>query len=158
MSFVGLKYFTDRETEILWRRVLLDDPTKEKKKATISKAELKTTLGDWKVYTHVFTTIAGLAPSSTMTSYAPTLVGTFGYDRLKSNAIASIGAWALTVCVVLWGIMADKFQRRGPLVSAGLLLWLAFAIGSLVSSHNGSKEVRLAVLLLGIAFSNVWRK
>ncbi|KAF2815415.1 MFS general substrate transporter [Mytilinidion resinicola] len=157
VPFTRIQYFSQREKDIIRRRVFLDDPTKEKKSKNITRAELLDTLGDWKLYPHVLMTIAGLAPSNTMTSYAPTLVTSFGYGRLKSNAITSIGMWILTVLAVLWGVMADKFHRRGPLVFGGIVPWAAFAIGSVIGSyHPKQKKARLATLLLGIGFSNVW--
>ena len=41
-----------------------------------------------------------------MMSYAPTLVGSFGFDRLKSNAMVSIGAWILLFTNIGWGYIA----------------------------------------------------
>lgn len=63
-------------------------------------------LGNWRLYPHVILTIAGLAPSSTMWSYAPTLINSFGYPRLKSNALVSVGQWLQLVLNVLWGMAA----------------------------------------------------
>jgi hypothetical protein len=54
----------------------------------------------------VILTIAGLSPASTLSSYAPTLVTSYGFDRLKSNAMVSIGAWILLVTNVAWGFAA----------------------------------------------------
>lgn len=59
-----------------------------------------------------------------MGSYAPSLVVSFGFDRLKSNAMISIGAWCLIIGNLLWGFIADKTGRRGPLVFLGIfILW-----------------------------------
>ena len=33
-------------------------------------------------------------------------VSSYGYDRLKSNAMVSIGAWLLVVANVTWGFAA----------------------------------------------------
>lgn len=60
-------------------------------------------LTNWRLIPHVIATICGLAPISTMMSYAPTLVHSFGYERLKSNAMASIGAFILIIITVAWG-------------------------------------------------------
>jgi len=61
---------------------------------------------NWKLIPHIFVTICGLSPSSTLSSYAPTLVASYGYDRLKSNAMVSIGAWCLLLTNVTWGFIA----------------------------------------------------
>lgn len=39
-------------------------------------------------------------------SYAPTLVNSLGYERLKSNAMVSIGQWIGLVMTISWGIAA----------------------------------------------------
>ena len=41
-----------------------------------------------------------------MSSYAPTLVASFGFPRLKSNALVSIGSWILLVMNIVWGFVA----------------------------------------------------
>ena len=59
-----------------------------------------------------------------MGAYAPLMVISFGFDRLKSNAMLSIGAWFLLLTNILWGFVADKTKLRGPMVLLGvLILW-----------------------------------
>lgn len=41
-----------------------------------------------------------------MWSYALTLVKSFGYERLRSNALVSVGQWIQLVLNVTWGITA----------------------------------------------------
>lgn len=60
---------------------------------------------NWRLIPHVILTIAGLAPASTMGSYSPTLVRSFGYERLASNALVSIGGWVLIINNLLWGYL-----------------------------------------------------
>lgn len=45
-----------------------------------------------------------------MWSYAPTLVNSFGYERLRSNAMVSIGQWIQLVLNITWGIAAYVFS------------------------------------------------
>lgn len=59
-----------------------------------------------------------------MVAYAPSLVVSFGYDRLKANAMISIGSWILILTNVAWGFIADKTRLRGLMVFLGVLfLW-----------------------------------
>jgi hypothetical protein len=60
---------------------------------------------NWRLIPHVLLTISALAPATTMSSYSPSLVKSFGYERLKSNALVSIGSWALVVTNLLWGYL-----------------------------------------------------
>src|SRR5690349_1378061 len=114
VSLFGFRYFTERESQILHRRVLLDDPSKGQPRRTVSWIELKKTLTNWRLLPHIILTIAGLAPSSVMMSYAPSLVISFGFERLQANAMTSIGAWILLVTNISWGMISDKIGRRGP--------------------------------------------
>lgn len=69
-------------------------------------------------------TVLGMAPAHTMGAYAPSLIVSFGFDRLKSNAMLSIGGWILIVTNLAWGHIADKTKLRGPMVFLGvMILW-----------------------------------
>jgi hypothetical protein len=103
-------------------------------------------LTDWRIYPHLILTICALAPSSTLWSYAPTLVGSFGYPRLKANALVSVGGWLLLVVNVFSGWVAyvislfttyptltvkrDRTQKRGFVVLGGLSLWWGLAVST----------------------------
>jgi MFS family permease len=79
---------------------------------------------NWRLLPHILMTLFALAPAHTMGSYAPTLVTSFGFDRLKSNAMISIGSWVLIVTNLAWGFIAEKTGRRGLMVLLGILiLW-----------------------------------
>ncbi len=69
-------------------------------------------------------TILALTPAQTLGAYAPSLVVSFGYDRLKSNAMLSIGSCLSILTNIGYGWTADKLNRRGPVVLAGItILW-----------------------------------
>lgn len=119
---LGIRFFDARESHILTRRIVLDDPTKHHLHKNITWSEIRKAvsrsgchqqeqsdllqLANWRLYPHVIFTIAGLAPSSTMWSYAPTLVNSFGYARLRSNALVSIGQWIQLIINIAWGFTA----------------------------------------------------
>jgi hypothetical protein len=70
---------------------------------------------NWKLIPHILLTITALAPATTMGSYSPSLVRSFGYERLKSNALVSIGSWAFVVTNLLWGYLgyiSQLFARK----------------------------------------------
>lgn len=99
-----------------------------------------------------------------MGSYAPTLITSFGYSGLQSNAMVSIGYWGLLFCNLLWGwtwyvslislvflvdmtadgiISSDRLGVRGPMVLLGFILGLGF-------------NVRIGVLPRTINYSNAF--
>ncbi|KAL1968638.1 hypothetical protein VTN77DRAFT_1464 [Rasamsonia byssochlamydoides] len=156
VNLLRVRYFTERETQILVRRLLLDDPSKHHHHKNITREEIVRTLGNWRLYPHVILTIAGLAPSSTLWSYAPTLVNSFGYPRLKSNALVSVGQWLQLVLNVLWGMAADKLGKRGPMVVSGMLLWWAFALANRLVIYSHNHHERYALLTLAITVATIW--
>ncbi|KAH7152046.1 major facilitator superfamily domain-containing protein [Dactylonectria estremocensis] len=156
VSLLGLRLFNDREAKILTKRILANDPSKVNVKVHISRKEMKNVFTNWKLIPHIILTIACIAPAGTMGSYAPTLVASFGYERLKSNALVSIGYWILMVVNIAWGTIADKIRLRGPMVTLGLVIYWCFTLGNrlLINSSNGKQ--RLAVLICALSFAQNW--
>lgn len=63
-------------------------------------------LTNWRLLPHIGFTIVGIAPASAFGSYAPSLVTSFGFDRLEANALVSVGSWGLLCINLLWGYLA----------------------------------------------------
>ncbi|KAK3363129.1 alternative sulfate transporter [Lasiosphaeria hispida] len=156
VSIFKFRYFTERESQVLQRRVLLDDPTKGHPRRNVSWAELKKTLTNWRLIPHIILTICGLAPASLFMAYAPTLVISFGFERLRSNAMVAIGAWILLVTNISWGMISDRIGYRGPMVTLGLLLLWGATLGNRLLVHSSNSNLRFAFLTLGIVFSSNW--
>ncbi|KAK7519667.1 alternative sulfate transporter [Phyllosticta citriasiana] len=150
-SILGLQYFTDREAEILHRRIIVDDPRKLAKKKWINWSELGSALANWRMYPHLLLTLTAVAPNSTMTSYAPKLVQSFGYERLKANALVSVGGWISLVLNVGLGWCSDRTGVRGPWVAGGLALFWGFTIGNRVLAGSSDEHARYALLTMALA-------
>ncbi|PNH76412.1 hypothetical protein VD0001_g1105 [Verticillium dahliae] len=156
VSNLGYRYFTEREAQIIYERVLRDDPTKAQPKRHVTWAEIKSTLTNWRLLPHLGFTIAGLAPPQAFGSYAPSLVVSFGFGRLESNALVSIGSWGLMFVNLLFGWSADKLGVRGPFVSLGFLLGFAFNIGNRILVESTNSNLKFGILICSIAFSWPW--
>jgi predicted MFS family arabinose efflux permease len=111
--------FTDREIHILRNRVLIDDPMKGKKKKKIGKAGFKKAFTSWRVIVHFFISLANNGPQRAFDTYAPTIVGNFGYPRLQSNAMASVGLFLQVPTSFAFSYVSDHFNKRGGTVLAG---------------------------------------
>jgi len=157
-SLLGIHYFNERELHIICQRVILDDPTKITGRSNITKRELINTLTDWRIYPHLLMTICALSPSSVMWNYAPTLVNSYGYPRLRSNALVSVGGWLLLIVNVSAGTLADWLKKRGVIVFGFLWFWWAFTLGNLIFalSESTNRTGKYALLTLSIAFSSPW--
>lgn len=156
VSFVGFKFFTERETQIMMQRVLRDDPRKRQVGSNVTPEEMKATFTNPKWIPHIILTISGLAPVSTLNSYAPTLIKGMGYQRLESNAYASMGPFMQLVMNVFWGAVADKIRMRGPIVLIGASFWLVFTIGCRVVIYSPNNHTRFGLLTSAVAFSFLW--
>ncbi|KJR89056.1 transporter [Sporothrix schenckii 1099-18] len=156
VSILGIRYFNEREVHILSRRVLLDDPSKIHTHTHISKQEIKNALTNWRLIPHVILTISALSPASTMMSYAPTLVASFGYPKLKANAMTSIGAWMLLITNVSWGFISDRYGRRGLMVFLGMLIYWGFQLGNRLAIHSANSHLRFGLLVTSVAFGSNW--
>ena len=107
VSFAGVSYFSERELMILTQRKRLDDPASNTAPGRrISLREVLDTLSSLKLWMHVLLTTVGLAPSTALWSYAPTIVSSFGYNSLDSNAMTSVGQWISVTLVIIGGFIA----------------------------------------------------
>lgn len=106
VSLFGLSFFTEHEKSILHHRVILDDPTKEQRRTSVTGREILNAVGNWRIYPHLIMALTGLAPANALGSYSPSIVHSFGYGRLESNALASVGPLVQLFLNPIWGYMA----------------------------------------------------
>ncbi|KAK4231150.1 hypothetical protein QBC38DRAFT_259693 [Podospora fimiseda] len=156
VSLLGVRFFTPEESQILWQRVIRDDPSKLQPHKNVQWSEVKATLTNWRLLPHFLCTVMGMAGAWALGSYAPTLVVQFGFDRLKSNAMMSIGAWIVIVTNLLWGYLADKFGKRGPLVFLGVLFLWCFMLANRLLITSTDRHLRFGMLTMSIAFQACW--
>ncbi|WYZ41100.1 hypothetical protein EsH8_IV_001441 [Colletotrichum jinshuiense] len=158
VSILGIRFFNEREARILTERVLRDDPAKAQPRLYVSSAELKSALTNWRILPHMMLTILGLAPTTALGSYAPTLINLYGFDRLKSNLMVSVGSWLSLPFELAWGIFADWTGVRGPWVWLGTLIQFGLFLGNRLVIDSDSKELRFGILVVSMGFSNTFRK
>ncbi|WOO78341.1 putative transporter [Vanrija pseudolonga] len=113
------RWFTDRELEILRTRVILDDPMKGKKKSHIGLDAFKRAFGNWRLWVHLFITLCNNGPQRAFDTYSPSIVSSFGFAPLTSNALASVGFWLQVPVSFVFSYVSDHFNLRGPTVIAG---------------------------------------
>lgn len=142
----GKSLFTERELHILRSRVLLDDPMKGKKKkkiglAAFKKAVSRTQTGkkptapncdstqltpsppkftNWRLYLHFLITLCNNGPQRAFDTYSPSIVSSFGFADLTSNALASVGLFIQIPVSFAFSWVSDRFGRRGETVLTGL--------------------------------------
>ncbi|KAH8681809.1 major facilitator superfamily domain-containing protein [Xylariales sp. PMI_506] len=155
-SLLGVTYFSERESQILYQRVIRDDPAKATYRNYITRQELIDTFKNWRIFPHFAMTICALAPIQAIGSYAPTLIASFGFGTLDSNALASVGYWCLLVVIQFIGWGADRTRLRGPWVLATVVLGLVFNIADRAVIDSGNKNLRFGLLVASVAVSWAW--
>ncbi|KAG8164240.1 hypothetical protein KVR01_006158 [Diaporthe batatas] len=116
----GRQVFTDRELYILNTRVILDDPLKGHKKKHIDRAAFKKAFTDWRIIVHVAITILNNGPQRGFDTYSPSIIRSFGFEGLTSNALASVGLFLQIPVSFSFSYVSDHFNKRGPTVIAGV--------------------------------------
>ncbi|KAJ6784329.1 hypothetical protein PWT90_07249 [Aphanocladium album] len=135
-------WFTDREIHILQTRVLIDDPMKGQKKKKIPLAAFKRAFLDWRIWIHFLITLCNNGPQRAFDTYAPSIVSSFGFTGLSSNALAAVGLFLQVPVSFTFSWFSDKFNRRGETVMLGLFGHLLGYILNRAFTQVNSRGVR----------------
>ncbi|KAI1319403.1 MFS general substrate transporter [Xylariaceae sp. FL0255] len=147
-------YFTERESYIMQRRVLLDDPTKVKGGVRISGRDVWMTVSNPSYLFHVLLSITVTIPVNAINTYGPSVVKSLGYGTVKANALASVGNFLAVPLVIILGWAADKTNKRGPflLIQA---VWALIAFAALRESYKWSRQRRYAAVVFSLASNSI---
>jgi hypothetical protein len=104
----GFTFFTKRELHILQTRVLLDDPMKGKKKKHINLGAFKRAFTDWRLWCHALITLSNNGPQRAFDTYSPSIVSSFGFGALRSNAMASVGLFLQIPVSFAFSYVSDR--------------------------------------------------
>lgn len=156
ISFARVQYFNERELFILRQRKALDDPAAGPLQRRVSWEDIRVTLSSSKVWLHVLLTTVGLAPSTALWSYAPTIVASFGYNKLASNAMTSVGQWVSVTLVIIGGFVADRWGRRGFFVLIAVFIEFVFTVAYKCLPDTAGRSTKFALLTLASATCSWW--
>ncbi|KAG8623532.1 hypothetical protein KVT40_008508 [Elsinoe batatas] len=137
------KVFTPREIHILRSRVFLDDPMKGKKKKSIGAAAFKKLFLHWRMWIHFFITLSNNGPQRAFDTYAPTIVGSFGFGALSANALAAVGLFIQIPVSWAFSYVSDRFNKRGETVMAGFSMHLlGYILNRIFTELTGRRGVK----------------
>ncbi|KAK0388596.1 hypothetical protein NLU13_4839 [Sarocladium strictum] len=156
ISILGVRYFTEHESRILTARVQRDDPTKVHEHVHVKKEEFKATFKNWRLISHVVTTICAFSSTSPLNAYGPSIIASYGYTKLTANAMSSIGYWILIFTTIGWGIAADMWGKRGPLVLLGVSIGCIMMIANRAIVNTDRLHGKFALITLIKAFGMAW--
>ncbi|KAH8649888.1 alternative sulfate transporter [Xylariales sp. PMI_506] len=158
VTLIGIKHFNEREATILRRRVEIDDASKRQHTTKITLKDIKDTLSNWTIYPHILIPLVAYSLAAVYGTYGPTLVASFGYNKIKANAMMSIGTWISVIFTVTGGFVADKTGKRGYAVLTmlfGLFLFQSHKLIYRCLPDHAPGSTKFGILTMGIA-TLVW--
>jgi MFS family permease len=136
------KMFTDREIHILRTRVHLDEPAKSRKKKRIGLAAFKKAFSNWRMWAHFTITMCNNGPQRAFDTYAPSIVQSFGFGALRSNAMAAVGLFIQIPVSFSFSWFSDHYNRRGETVMAGFCCHLLGYIFNRIFTETESQGAK----------------
>ncbi|KAH6629238.1 major facilitator superfamily domain-containing protein [Boeremia exigua] len=134
--------FTDREIHILRTRVHLDEPAKSQKKKKIGLPAFKKAFSNWRMWAHFAITMCNNGPQRAFDTYAPSIVTSFGFGQLRSNAMAAVGLFIQIPVSFSFSWFSDHFDRRGETVMAGFSCHLLGYIFNRIFTETNNSGVK----------------
>lgn len=155
ISFGKWSYFTSRESYILVRRVLLDDPAKSTNHVHISGSDVWSAIKNPRILAHVLITLTATISVNAINTYGPSVIKSLGYETVRANAMASVGSFIAVIMVVTLGWLCDVTGIRGPMTLFPAL-WSMIAFSCLRASVFGwSSGRRYAAVVFSMATNSV---
>ncbi|KAJ5602223.1 hypothetical protein N7510_011757 [Penicillium lagena] len=109
-------YFSERETQIIRNRVLLDDPRKARGQIQISRSDIWKTVCQPRILQHAFLTLVSMSAFQGLTQYTPSLIKSLGFGAVRANALASVPVYCGIVWLSVLAYISDRVGHRGPFV------------------------------------------
>ncbi|KAF4339013.1 nicotinamide mononucleotide permease [Fusarium beomiforme] len=145
-NILGHFYFSSREIHILTHRITIDNPAQGQKHKYVKWVDIKSAFTRWYIYPQLTVSFCCIAIISPLGTYQPSIIASYGYERLRANALSSVSGWIVIVLNLSFGWIADKSQRRGFLILLATVLSFAFCLATrqLVTSTN--RDLKYGIL------------
>ncbi|KAJ5167601.1 uncharacterized protein N7482_003195 [Penicillium canariense] len=156
ISFGRWSYFTERESQIIRDRVLLDDPRKAQGHVQISRSDIWKTLKQPRIMQHVFLTLLAMSGFQALTQYTPSMIKSMGFSAIRANALASVPVYCSIVWLTILSIGADLSKHRGPFVLLAIT-WNVISYACLRKTPYASSQWhRYGVIAVAIILNVGW--
>lgn len=109
-------YFTERESQVIRDRVILDDPLKEQGHIKITGRDVWDTIRKPNVIQHFMFSLVAMSAYQGLTHYTPSMIKSFGFDSVDANALASVPVYCSMIWTLVLAYLSDWLGHRGPFV------------------------------------------
>lgn len=149
-------YFDSRESYILVRRVLLDDPAKTTNHLHIAGRDVARAARNPRILVHTLITLTATVPVNAINTYGPSVIKSFGYSAVHANAMSSVGPFIAVAMVLLLGWLCDATGRKGPFVLLGAV-WsmIAFTCLREGTTNQWSRGRKYAAVVFSMSTNSV---
>ncbi|RGP64271.1 hypothetical protein FSPOR_8091 [Fusarium sporotrichioides] len=152
INIPALDAFTDREREIMSRRITNEDGGRGVELSSITTMEaIRYLYKNYFIWIHAVIAFISLVPKGGLLLYDPTIVKNLGFDKFKANILVSVCNYALVVLALIAAWVSDRVKLRGPIcfICTSYVLIMAGVQYSLVL--NTDKWAKYAVFVLFMA-------
>lgn len=149
-------YFTERESQILRQRVILDDPAKAyDHEARVRLTDILKFIRKPKRWLHVLISLSAVCAVHSLITYSPRILRTFDFGITESNAFYSVAPFSAMILNFLLAYLADRLGYTAPFTLFAVS-WNIVAYACLIGLKNYAKWTGYAVLVVaGIPYSAV---
>ncbi|CAO3642004.1 unnamed protein product [Mucor fragilis] len=148
-------WFTERQRQIAVTRIIRDDLSKVDQKAKVTWHDVKISILDTKLWTHLLITFTSMMPHTPVATYLPTLIRNYGFSVTISNLLTVPAAIINLIISIAVGRSADKRGNYAFHALFGVVWALAgFLALEFLPGNAGRWNFYAAALFL--ASSPVW--
>ncbi|KAL6915246.1 hypothetical protein FSST1_013006 [Fusarium sambucinum] len=148
-------YFTPREIHIITHRVANESLAQSPRHKYVKWADIKAAFSRWYIYPQLTVSFCCIAIISPLGTYQPSIIASYGYDRLQANALSSVGNWVVIVLNLSFGWIADKTQRRGGLVLLAAILSFVFCLATRQLATSMNRDLKYGILVCTTLWGSV---
>ncbi|KAH8553186.1 major facilitator superfamily domain-containing protein [Umbelopsis sp. PMI_123] len=115
-----IPWFTEREMQIAVTRLIRDDQTKNEQYRHITLEDVKLTVFDTRLWTHLLITFIGLMPNGPINTYLPTMIKQSGFSVYMANLLAAPTYLVNLVFAILIARAADRYGNTSLFALIGV--------------------------------------
>lgn len=147
-----LDVFTDRDRDILRRRMVLEDRARSKDITSIGIKEVfKHLTTNHLIWGHSLVALIALTPKGGLLLYAPTIIKNLGFDKITANLLAAVSNFALIALSILAARISDWTRLRGPVCFACTVYALVFAGVQYAVTPSDDKWLKYGIFVVFMA-------
>ncbi|KAI7888304.1 major facilitator superfamily domain-containing protein [Mucor mucedo] len=150
-----LGWFTEREKQIAVTRIIRDDLSKKDQYERLTWHDVKITVKDTKLWTHLIITFIGIMPTTPMATYFPTLIRGYGFPVTTSNLLTVPSCFIGLFFSILIAKSADRYGNYSLHALIGCIWSMAGFLALQFIPDSAGRWTFYAVTLL-VSSSPVW--